>query len=527
MTIRRLIPVIIGIVMVSAAAPAAAQNDSRPFRTSAYLPLDHWAYPYINTLLARGGLEGLPLAVQPYRRVDIATSVANALESDDLSGAEREWLQAISQELEYETSLVTGRERQELRFATEVSGGVNGVSQRHRDVLRPEGDEALWPVLGLNLSADAPAIAAAFDFRWDRHYINDPQFPGGRVNQFRECDPIVAECSYRVEEGYIEVQLPYVRLSFGRMYRNWAVPGTRGLLLSDYAYSYDHIGYQFGTSKLSMSGMFTPLADFGTDTTRYLAMHRLDWQIRDNLLLSLSESVIWGGEGAKLDFNIINPIGIWEINPQSGTAQRNTLGLVELWWRPFGNLITHGSLLVDNTRVGEEGEKGGLTQYAAAFGVQIPRITPTFALRGDFSVVSSLAYRSRIGDVEYYAVDGIGLAHDLTDALTYRLTGDWLVSPHVFLNPGVTVMRRGTANLRQAWPEDAFTTYDPLLVGTVETTIRPALGGQIRFPYGEVTWDAGINFVKNVDNMDGNWETKGVANTRIMLRKRFSSIIAR
>lgn len=507
------------------AAPLAAQDT--PFRTSPYLSLDHWAYPYLNALLARGKLEGLPLAIQPYRRVDVASAVAAALESGDVSPAEREWLEAIAEELAYETRLVTGGDRQELRFTTELNAGLKGVSQRHRDPLRPEGDEALWPVFGLELAADAPAIAAAFDFRWDRHYINDPQFPNGRVNQFRECDPIVAECSYRVEEGYIELQLPYVRLSFGRLYRNWSVPGTRGLLLSDYAYSYDHIGYQFGTSRLSMSGMFTPLADFQGDTTRYLAMHRLDWQIRDNLLVSLSESVIWGGEDAKLDFNVINPIGIWEINPQSGSRQRNTLGLVEAWWRPFSNLITHGSLLVDNTRVGEEGEKGGLTQYAAAFGLQVPRVTPTFGLRGDFSVVSSLAYRSRIGDVEYYAVDGIGLGRDLTDALIYRLTGDWLVSSSVVLQPAVTVLRRGQANIRQMWPDDAFTTYDPLLVGTVETTVRPALGGQIRFPYGEVTWDAGLNFVKNVDNMDGDWEVEGVASSRITLRKRFSSIIRR
>lgn len=513
------------VVILLLTAPLAAQDT--PFRTSPYLSLDHWAYPYLNALLARGRLEGLPLAVQPYRRVDVASSVAAALEGGDLSTAEREWLEAIAEELDYETRLVRSDARQELRFTTELNGGLKAVSQRHRDPLRPEGDDALWPILGLEMAADAPAIAAGFDFRWDRHYINDPQFPNGRVNQFRACDPIVDECSYRVEEGYIEVQLPYLRLSFGRMYRNWGVPGTDGLLLSDYAYSYDHVGYQFGTSRLSMSGMFTPLADFRGDTTRYLAMHRLDWQIRDNLLLSLSESVIWGGENAKLDFNIINPIGIWEINPQSGSTQRNTLGLVELWWRPFANLATHAGLLVDNTRVGDEGLKSGLTQFAATFGVQIPRLAPTFALRGDFSVVNSLAYRSRIGEVEYYAVDGIGLARDLTDALTYQVSGDWFVSPTVVLEPGVTVLRRGEATIRDMWPEDAFSTYDPLLVGTVETTVRPALGGQVRFRHGEVTWDAGLNFVKNMDNVDGGWEVDAVAGTRIVLRTRFSSIIRR
>ena len=65
-----------------------------------------------------------------------------------------------------------------------------------------------------------------------------------------------ADLGMRVQEGYLEVQTRYASVFFGRMYRNWGLGSIDGLLVSDYAYSYDHIGTSVG-----FSGPGLPIAD--------------------------------------------------------------------------------------------------------------------------------------------------------------------------------------------------------------------------------------------------------------------------
>ncbi len=502
-------------------APAEAEVASI---SSAYLSLDHWIYGYANVLVARGVMSGLSPLVQPYRRIDIALAALQAEGDGRLSDVERGWLKAIKEELFHEVELLTGLETQDVRLRGQLDAGLKALSHTHRDPLRPEGDEKLFVTAGLELRGEAPGVAGAMLFRWDNHYLNDPQFPNGRAIEFRECDPIISECAYRVEEGYVELQLPYVRVSFGRMYRNWGLPGIDGLLLSPYSYSYDAIAYRFGNDRIALSGLYAPFNDFGGDTARHFASHRFDWQIRDNLVLAVGESVVFGGENRRIDFNLINPVGIWEISGSSEGRERNALGLAEVWWRPSPDIVTYGAFLVDNTAIPNDGDDqrtSGINQYAAALGIQLPAFKPNLALRSDLTVVNALAYRSRVDFWEYYALDDIGLAHDKTDAIVLSLQGDWFPRPGWILVPRLDIMWKGEDDLRQPFPDDAFTGRDLLLVGTIEHTVRTSLGGRWHTPRGQVRWDAGLNFVKNDGNVEGDWRVIGVARIHAEIRLRF------
>ncbi|GIW50700.1 MAG: hypothetical protein KatS3mg081_0055 [Gemmatimonadales bacterium] len=522
------------------AQPGAAQQERY---TSSYLPLGHWGYEVVDLLAARGRLEGLPQLNRPYRRVDLARSLLAAEERGSLLPEERRWVELLMQELGYEARLVQEGADQDLRFGGEFEAGLKGVSHEHRDLLRPKGDRALWPVLELRLLGDAPNVAGAFRMRWDGIYLNDPQFPGGRAIPARECDPLVARCAYRVEEGYVEAQLPYVRLFFGRLYRNWGMAGTEGFLISDYAYSYDHVGYWFGSSRLALSGLFTLLNDFPGDTARYFSAHRLDWQVRDNLALGFSEAVVYAGVGRKLDLNLTNPVGIYEISP-SADAETNTMGALEVWWRPKPRLVTYGALLIDNTRVGEPNEAEGLTQWGLHLAAQLPQVTPRLAARADFSVVNSLAYRSRVDRSFFYTFQGLSLGRDKSDAVigsiqltwlkgsdrpdgsdrsggSQRLGGvSWLRPGLLALEPRLQVMWRGEDDVRKPWPDDAFTGHDLLLVGRVETTVRPSLAGRWVSPHGELKWDLGVNWIKNLGNQPNGWQAKFVGRVQLSVRAR-------
>ncbi len=499
---------------------------------SVYLRLGHWIYDYVDLLVARGALDELSPFVQPYRRIDVAAAVLAAESNARLSPQERGWLDAIKSELYREVELLERGRPQGIDFGAEAGVGFEGLSHTHRDLLRPAGDEKLFATLDLELRGEAPAVAGVLYLRWDNHYLNDPQFPDGRAVERRQCDPIIQECAYRVEEAYVEVQVPYVRLSFGRMYRNWGLPGRDGMLLAPYAYSYDHIGYRFGTERIALTGLFAPFNDFPGDTARYFSSHRFDWRLRENLQISVGESVIWGGPGRRIDFNLVNPVGVWEISGSSEGFERNALGMAELWWRPWRKLVTYGAFMVDNTSVGDEeqGKQSGFNQWAAALGAQLPSLAPNLALRGDLTVVNSLAYRSRVDFWEYYALDGIGLAQDKVDMILVSLQGDWYPRSGLVVSPTLDLMWKGEDDITDEFPEDAFTRPDKLLIGVIEKTIRPAVAGRWFTPRGtlpwqsvvlELEWDLGLNIVKNDDHIVSDWDVEAVGRVQADLRVRF------
>lgn len=509
---------------VGEVTPSSTQQ-SRHY-SSSYLSLDSWCYPYIDLLVARGKLAGLSPFLRPYRRIDVARAVLDAAREARLEPAEREWLSLLEHELERELGLLRGGAAQDVGFHATVGAGLDAMTHTHRDPLRPEGAGKIFPTLLLDLSGEAPAVAGALTLRWNGHYLNDPQFPAGRAIPDRQCDPLIDECAYRVEEAYVELQLPYVRAFFGRMYRNWGLAGGEGYLVSDYAYSYEHIGYRFGSERIALSGFFTTFNDFGGDTARYFSTHRFDWQLRENLVLAVGESVIYGGENRRLDLSLTNPIGVWELEGEQAGEGMNVLGSAELWWRPFSKFLAYGVFMVDNTKVGdEEGTKDGLTQYAAGLGFQLLALRPNLALRADFTLVNSLAYRSRVAFYEYYAVGaagwGLGLAHDKTDAISLAVAGDWFVRARVLLRPQLAILWKGEDNITDPWPADAFTEHPGLLVGVVETTVRPALAGLLCLPFGDLRWDLGLNLIDNQDHEEKGWVVKVVGRALFEVRYRF------
>jgi hypothetical protein len=522
LSLSALLSAVPGGVAFAQEVPGDSATPSTWTIGSRYLSLGHWAYDYLDLLIARGSFQGLALLVQPYRRIDIAAAIARAERQGSLRNEEQQWVERLRIEFAPELRMLEGKS-QRFRFGAEFGAGFSAMSHTHRDVLRPEGDERAFAVLDLVLAGEAPAVAGAFDLRWNNHYLHDPQFPDGLAIEFRECDPLIARCAYRTEEAYVELQLPYARVFFGKMDRNWGVPTLDGFLLSDYSYSYDHLSYRFGSARVSLSGVWAMPTDFLGDTVRYFSTHRFDWQIRDNLSVALAETAIWGGPDAKLELAWVNPVGIWAISgkevgqeSREGELRRNMLGLVEVWWRPFSGLAVNGSFVVDNTSVGSENAEG-LVQWAGAAGVQLLSLVPNLSLRADVSVASSLAYRSSGGFVEYYALQNIGLAQDRVDVVLVATQADWFARPGLVLKPKLDFMWKGEADLTDPWPGDAFTGYPLLLSGVVEKTIRPALAGRWNLGWGTTRqwtvdgiWDLGVNLVQNRGHVESDWSAEFV-----------------
>jgi hypothetical protein len=388
------------------------------------------------------------------------------------------------------------------------------VSSRHRDPLRPDGNEDLFYLLEADLAADFPNVTTALRFRWDDWYLNDPQFPEGRVVEHHPNFLGLVDFGGRAEEGYFELQIPYFRLMFGRMDRNWGLPRAQGFLVSDYAYSYDQIAYRFGSDKLSISGFTVQLDEFEDNVKRWQSAHRLDWRVNESLSLSAGEAVIYGGENRGLDWRMATPIGVWLVGGfgkdfEVGPNRNNSLSQISAWWKPSKKLVTYLSFMFDDWFANETPPAYGL-----ALGLQLPRLGGRTGIRIDYSQISAFSYRSTFPP-EIYTFRDIGIGRDMSDHDRLDLQLDWIPHRRLFLNPQATLLRRGEGDFRDPWPEGGNSGMPWLFLGEVETTLRLALAGHWKSKLLRLEWDVGGNHAWDHEHVPGDTHTEFVG--RILL----------
>ena len=489
-------------------------------RASSYLPLEHWAYRYIDLLIARGRLTGLDPMVQPYRRIDVARAIYEAERNPDLAAAERDWFRELKRELEREFHALADTSDSAPYVNGAVSGGTWAMTQRHRDVLRPEGERALFPFAAIEAAGEFPNVVAELRFRWDEWLLNDPQFPDGKVVENHPNFLGLFDFGARTEEGYLELQIPYLRALVGRTYRNWALPGADGLLVSGYSYSYDQVAYRVGVDCLNVIGFVAQLDEFPGSVKRYTSSHRLNWRPRANLALAVGESVIYGGENRSFDLRISNPISIWLVGGfgedyRDGPNSNNNFTELSAWWRPFDWLVTSLSLMIDDFPGG-----GTPAQYAGALGIQFPRLGSRWSLRFDYSQVAALTYRTAI-DHQIFAFRDVGLGRDISDSDLFSLQLDWIPHYSLILRPVVQVLRRGEGDFRDPWPDGVTQDGPTLFIGEVETTARLALAGQwVPSTWVWLEWDIGQNFVQDAGNVPGANKSEFVGRVFLSARAR-------
>ena len=505
-------------------AAAAEEKPKEPFHASPYLPLDRWEYPILDYWVSAGLIHSLSPIVKPWRRMDIANALV-VLDESRLGGAEKEWLSRLRASFAPELQQLAGPPGQAVNVGLELTAGAEFASQTHRDPLRPElegefSDSKLLEDFRLGLDGAAGPVAGAF--RLQRHgiYRNDAQYPDGRV--VPKLDNLFGgEMSVRVEEGYLEFQSRYARVGFGSMYRNWGLPNLNGFLRSDYAYSQEEVSYRIGTDRVYLVGMFASYGDYGTDTTHYVAIHRLEMRPIDDLLISVSESSVHGGPGQPLSWKLINPVGIWQIARTDGDPPYNKLGQVDAWWRTGLGFNVYGSLLADATNKNES-----CCQMGGSLGIEVPRLAPGLLLRANFSALQSLSYTPNNIDVnrvwERYTVEQIGIGWDKADLYVLSLEAEWFPTACLWLRPQLDLQVRGAFDIRDDRPPlEALPDWPRILVGDAETTVRPALAGRWRSEWRwplEVEWDVGVNFISDYANQPGDNRTEFVGNIAVRLR---------
>ena len=419
------------------------------------------------------------------------------------------------------------RARGDLRLDFGLEAGGRYVSQTHPDPLQPVfsgefGDGRVLQRLAADVRGSSPYVAGAARLQRDGIYRFDPRFPDGQVTPPREA-PIVDDLSLRLEEGYVELQVPYFRLGFGRLDRDWGPEATGGFLRSDNVYSQDELSYRFGTDRIFLVGTISAPGDFGGDTVRHLAMHRLEIRPSDRLAFSISEAALHGGPDGRFRFELANPVGIWQIAVADGEVAHNKVGQIDAWWRATDGLTLTGSLLADATN-----REGSCCQMGGTLGLELTRLAPGLRLGGQVTAIQSLAYRTSL-PWEEYSIDGVGLGWDKSDLVLTTLEADWFAAPGLVLSPRFDLQRRGEGDFRELRPPGEELADQPrILSGTVETTLRPALGGRWSsdgFGRGSgarafrvvAEWDLGVSAISNYANVEGEDRTEFTGSISVRL----------
>jgi hypothetical protein len=490
-------------------APLAAQ-DASP--ASPYVPLGHWAMPYVEQLIATGVIADPAPLTRPLREA----ALVRALHVVDTAAASHSVRAIVRQ-------LLTEFDHEESGPGVTLAGDVGAAVATHalRDPLaigrgappRESGPDRGFATGGLALHGRLGPLVVATHPYVDTRLKFDPDYFGKK-------DRFIAG---RNAEAYLDAQWRFGGIFFGSLDRNWGPPMLQGLLLSASPYSYDHLVLALGTSRVQLQGLFTQLDDLpdtiGRPSHRYFVAHRLLVRPSQKTTLALWEGSISAGPGRTLEpwfANILNLALLveWDqnvsVNSMLGVDFESRLGTVKLF----------GELLADDFQVDRRAQTDSEPpQYGLTLGAQT-------ALRG----ISWTVFYTRVANLTYRTDNPpealerrfVGLARSFADYDQLTLTASALATPGLLLSPEATLVRQGEGDFRLPYPPaSAFRATPTFLSGVVERTARVALGASWTLRAWSLVGNGGVHFVRNAGHVVGATDTRWVGSLAVNFRFHF------
>ncbi len=490
----RMVRLVFLVLLLGCTLPLQAQHNR-------LLPVDDWAYAYIQRLQRRGFMLDLHPTAHPYHYGEVAAALRK-IDRADLNTAERRWVTMLKRTI--------GMDRGDAPEAGAVLDiGAIGSDSRRLDVMRPLDDKGfVYPNAMLRLYWDGGPVVAHMGIRHDLYYDDDPDGLDAAKRLIM-----------RNENAYIGYRSKWASAYVGRFGNHWGQHGETSVLISDNPHPYDQLNLRIGGRRFALRSILGELDSMepegeytgragdrssGPDAgsiRRYVAAHRIDWRPSKYFNLSLMEAILFSGENTGFSLKYLNPINLAILTTDNTPKNDENNGLVAgSLWAHANRWTLQGQLLVDDFDFinGEEPASIAVTgtlQYAAGYAHLGLRMT----------VVSARAYNAEQIEGQYlYLLRG--LATQFSDYVEAGGFVDlyldrWI--PGLTLSPQVQWLAQGDqAVINRPYPEDdvAF-----VLSGTAIRTLRA--GSRLRFqpsPYWWLRADVGANFVQNDGFIEGN-----------------------
>jgi hypothetical protein len=488
-------------------------------QASAYVPLDDIAYTYVDALMARGQLHELSILERPFteRTLRIAIDSARTHEPgavvasylDALYGAVEKYAVKPGDSDTLTAQAFHARGTADLYVTAQTSGRRELMLADSANGVKPGGSVRLvmagGPVVGF--------VRTLIDSRLN----SDPEFAGRKDRKL----------AGRTEDGYVGGQWKYGELAFGRVGRNWGPPSKAGLMLGNYAYTYDHVYGLIGNDKIHFSTVIARLDDIvpptGPSIERYFSIHRLALHL-GNLELAGTESYLYGGAGRGFEPTLANPFNIYALSWRNEQKEGN-LGLggeIAVRTQRFGTF--GGQLFIDDLQVDhtcdpncKQPSSYGLT--ATADGLPLVGDQRWYA---SYTRVSNLAYNNKNPD-EHYDVFGVSLGRGFNDYDEARVGLDLALVPRTPLKLYAAHRRQGEGSYLLPFPVPAdYATTPGIFSGVVMGVTRIGVSGASKWRDIEVAGDVGLNNATNYQHISGARNTGFEGRVKVAVEPRWS-----
>ena len=457
------------------APPAQIKSIAKP---PADVPLDHWSYPLLERLDARGVID-LDLSTRPVSRADVSAAVEAAAARADLSLTEREaWVMS-----RLEAEFVRGEVDSPV-FSTEAGTASFGLGVTVFTQLRHGGEALelnLWPGsapggitpgrdVGIDDDDDAQLdVASDIDYEiWGGieglvgFYADSQILLGGQegARQVRLSSRVRTwrGSTYSTERAYFKLARPNFSVVVGRRGTAWGRSRWGGLLLSGTAPSFDQFDAKFRVGALSIEAMHAFLeyeelgteVDMGEGDNAFLAAHRL--VVRGGWgSVGIGEAVVYNSATPEPVY--VNPLMLYYLSQHNERENDNVLWLLDGVFNLRPGLTAYAEFLIDDLqyeRSTVSPDKYGATVGGAWYGV-VRGLDAE--LTAEYTNVRNWTY-THIQTEHRFAQDGAPIGFELgTDADRFR--SEFVIHPAIKWSVSATYeyARKGEGRLADPFVE--------------------------------------------------------------------------
>jgi hypothetical protein len=488
-------------------------------QASAYVPLDDIAYTYVNALMARGLFRELSTLERPFTERALRTAVDSA-RAHEPGAVVDSYLDALYKAVEkYAVRAGDSDTLSAQTFRARGTGDayLTGQTSGRRELMLSDRQRKLRPGGAMRVVMAGGPVVGFVRVLIDSRLNVDPEFAGRKDRKL----------AGRTEDGYVGGHWKYGELTFGRVGRNWGPPTLDGLMLGDYAYTYDHLYGLIGSDKVHFSTVIARLDDSipatGAQIQRYFSIHRLAFSL-GNWDFAGSESYLYAGAGRGFEPTLANPFNIYGLTWRNEKRDGN-LGLggeVAVRTERFGTLA--GQLFIDDLQIDRScnpfcKQPSSYAATLAAEGLPLGGDQRWFA---SYTRVSNLAYRNKNPN-ETYESYGVGLARGFSDYDEVKAGLDLALVPSTPLRLYVAHRRQGEGSYNTPFPLPAnYATTPGIFSGVVMGVTRVALSGATRWRDFEVGGDVGVNHNSNDQHVVGATHTAFEGRVKVAIEPRWS-----
>ena len=483
------------------------------------MPLDDIAYTYVDALMARGHLRELSTLERPFTEGSLRTAIDSA-RTREPGPVVSSYLDALYHAVEKyavrpgNSDTLTAQE-----FHARGTGDAYATAQTsgRRELMLADSTSDVRPGGAIRLVMAGGPVVGFTRALIDTRLNVDPEFAGRKDRKLNA----------RTEDGYVSGQWKYGEISFGRVGRNWGPPSLYGLMLGNYAYTYDHLYGRIGNDRIHWSTVIARLNDSvpsgGPAIERYFSIHRLavTWK---NLELAGTESYVYAGAGRGFELSLVNPFNVYGLSWRSENQEGN-LGLGGEFALRTNRVGTFaGQLFIDDLQIDhscnpacKQPSSYGLT--LAAEGLPLTGDQRWFA---SYTRVSNLAYNNK-NPSEKYEVFGVGLGRGFSDYDEARLGLDLAVLHRTPLRLYAAHRRQGEGGYNVPFPLPAdYGTTPGMFSGVIMGVTRIALSGASSWRDFDLSGDVGVNHNTNDAHVIGATRTAFEGRVKVTIEPRWS-----